>query len=311
LKKAGFTPTVFRQIRFSGIWKVTMHTPRQREHLPHQRASGNARPAAFLAVRLTTLAAAAAIAFTSPSARAAAQQSGTLRGTVVTSEKKPLPQARISVVGTPLASVADTDGTFRILALPIGSQSIEVKLLGYATTLISVQIEAGRDANLQVALTAIPVELRTVKVNADPPVLPEMRRFAERRARGSGTFFTRADIDRMEARLFTDILRRVPGMQIETLDGIFGPTYSVQTSRNLGTNGGRSCQMQFFVNGVPFTSVGELAINHFVSPGEVAAVEVYTGASQVPPEFNSSMYNARCGVVLIWTRISTSASRSN
>jgi Carboxypeptidase regulatory-like domain/TonB-dependent Receptor Plug Domain len=288
-----------------------MRTPRQREHLRHQRASSNARLATFLAGRLTAFAVAGAIAFTSLSPSAVAQQSGTLRGTVVTTERKPLPQARISVVGTTLAAEADTDGAFRIVALPTGSQRIEVKLLGYATTLIPVQIEAGRDANLEVALTAIPVELRTVKVSADPPVLPEMRRFAERRARGSGTFFTRADIDRMEARFFTDILRRVPGMQIETLDGVFGPTYSVQTSRNLGTNGGHSCQMQFFVNGVPFTSVGELAINHFVSPGEVAAVEVYSGASQVPPEFNSSMYNSRCGVVLIWTRISTSASRSN
>ena len=288
-----------------------MHTPRQRTHLLDRPASGNAKSATFLGGRLTAFAAAAAIAFTLLSARLAAQESGTLRGTVVTSEKKPLPQARISVVGTPLAAVADTDGAFHIVALPIGSQSIEVKLLGYATTLVPVQIEAGRDASMQVALTAIPVELRTVKVTADPPVLPEMRRFAERRARGSGTFFTRADIDRMEARLFTDILRRVPGMQIETLDGVFGPTYSVQTSRNLGTNGGHSCQMQFYVNGVPFTSVGELAINHFVSPGEVAAVEVYSGASQTPPEYNSSMYNARCGVVLIWTRIITSASRSN
>jgi Carboxypeptidase regulatory-like domain/TonB-dependent Receptor Plug Domain len=301
----------FGKSGFSGIWKVTMRTPRQREHLLDLPGNGSARPATFLGGRLTAFAAAGAIALTLLSARATAQQSGTLRGTVVTSENKPLPQARISVVGTSLAAVADTDGAFRIVALPIGGQSIEVKLLGYATTLIPVQIETGRDANLRVALTAIPVELRTVKVTADPLVLPEMRRFAERRARGSGTFFTRADIDRMEARLFTDILRRVPGMQIETFDGAFGPTYSVQTSRNLGTNGGHSCQMQFFVNGVPFNSVGELAINHFVSPGEVAAVEVYNGASQIPPEYNSSMYNSRCGVVLIWTRISTSASRSN
>ena len=263
------------------------------------------------ASRLPSLTAAGILAFTLLSARLDSQQSGTLRGIVATSEKNPLPHARISVVGTALVATADTDGTFRIVALPLGSQSVEVKLIGYATTLIPIQVEAGTDALLQVALTAIPVELKTVKVTAEPSVLPEMRRFAERRARGSGTFFTRAEIDRMEARLFTDILRRVPGMQIETLDGVFGPTYSVQTSRNLGTNGGHSCQMQFYVNGVPFTSVGELAINHFVSPGEVAAVEVYSGASQTPPEYSSSMYNARCGVVLIWTRIGTSPSRSN
>jgi outer membrane cobalamin receptor len=210
-----------------------------------------------------------------------------------------------------LATVADTDGTFHIVAVPVGGQAVEVKLIGYTTALIPVRIDAGGNARLEAELAAIPVELTAVKVTADTDVLPELRRFNERRARGLGTFFDRGDIDRMEARIFTDILRRVPGMQIETLDGAFGPTYSIQSSRNLGTNGTHSCQMQFFVNGVPFTNAGQLAINHYVSPGEVAAVEVYTGASQTPPEYNSSSNNSRCGVVLIWTRISTSASRSN
>lgn len=260
---------------------------------------------------LHTFAAATALALALPSARAAAQQSGTLRGSVASSDKNPLPNARISVVGTALAATADSAGNFRISVLPLGSQSVEVKLLGYGSILLPVQIESGRDARLQVILTAIAIPLQTVNVTADTLVLPEMRRFAERRARGSGTFFTRDEIDHMEARAFTDILRRVPGMQIESFEGSFGPTYSVQTFRSQGTNGGRSCQVQFYVNGVPFNSVGDREINHFISPGEVAAVEVYTGASQIPPEFNSSMYNARCGVVLIWTRISTSPSRSN
>jgi len=241
-----------------------------------------------------------------------AQESGVLVGTVTTAEKQPLPNAHISIVGTSLVTVADSTGAFRVGALPLGAQSVEVKLLGYTTTQIPVQIDSGKPVVVNVTLVASPVALETVKVTADTFVLPEMRRFAERKARGGGTFFNRVDIDHMEARLFTDILRRAPGVQIETLSGSFGPTYSVQTNRNLGTNGNRSCQMQFYVNGVPFTNVGDLAINHFVSPGEVAAVEIYSGASQVPPEYNSSMYNARCGLVLIWTRIGAAASsRSN
>lgn len=259
----------------------------------------------------TFFAAAGLLALALPSARAAAQDSGTLKGTVTTAERKPLPHARVSVVGTSLAAMADTDGIFRINLLPLGSQTVEVKLLGYASILVPVQIEPGRDANVQVTLTAIPVALPTVNVTGDTLILPEMRRFAERRARGSGRFFTREDIDRMEARLFTDILRRVPGMQLEPLEGRYGPTLSIQTSRNQGVGGGRPCPVLFYVNGVPFTSVSGMAINHYISAGDVAAVEVYSGASQIPPEFNSSMYNARCGVVVVWTRISTSPSRSN
>jgi outer membrane receptor for Fe3+-dicitrate len=243
--------------------------------------------------------------------RVGAQDSGTLKGTVATTEKRPLPQARIGIVGTTLAAIADTDGTFRIIGLPVGNQAIEVKMLGYATMLVPVQIQAGKDASVEVLLSSVPTPLPTVNVTADTLVLPEMRRFAERRARGSGKFFTRADIDHMEARVFTDILRRVPGMELEPREGFFGPTLSVQTTRNQGVNGGRGCPMLFYVNGMPLSDVKGMAINHFVSPGDVAAVEVYTGSSQIPAEYSGGMANARCGVVVIWTRISTSPSRSN
>lgn len=288
-----------------------MRRLRKRKHLLHSLAPlTTRRPPRSLGAALP-LFAAGVLALTLPSARTAAQESGTLKGSVMTAEKKPLPRARINVVGTTLAAMADTDGTFRISALPLGNQSVDVRLLGYASMLVPVQIESGRDANVQVTLTAIPVPLPAVKVTADTLVLPEMRRFAERRSRGSGRFFTREDIDKMEARQFTDILRRVPGMRLELLEGYYGPTVSVQTSRNQGTSGGRACPVLFYVNGVPFTSVSDMAINHFIAPGDVAAVEVYSGASQIPLEFNSSMYNASCGVVVVWTRISTSPSRSN
>ncbi|HEY8685278.1 MAG TPA: carboxypeptidase regulatory-like domain-containing protein [Chloroflexota bacterium] len=288
-----------------------MDVVRRPQHLlasPARVSSGKSRLFAVRKLLLPPLAAALAISLSASDL--ASQQLGTLKGAVTTADKKPLPQAHISVVGMALTTIAASDGTFRIPAFPLGPQSVEVKLLGYKTVLATVTIESDKETDLQVVLTAVAIPLETVRVSADTFVLPEMRGFAERRARGSGTFFTRADIERMGARLFTDVLRRVPGMQIEPLDGAFGPNYSVQTLRNQGANGGRGCPVLFYMNGIPFPRMGDLAINQFVSPGEVAAVEAYTGASQIPPQFNSGIYNARCGVVVIWTRISTAASRS-
>jgi hypothetical protein len=245
------------------------------------------------------------------SARVAAQELGILTGKVSTAEKTPLPEARISVVGTTLATVADTDGKFRITALPVGPQRVEVKLLGYATASLPVQIESAKDAELQVVLSATPISLETVKVTADTMILPEMRGFLQRRNSGSGKFLTRTEIDQMEARVFTDVLRRVPGMKIDPREGPFGPSYAVQSTRTEGLNGGRGCPVLFYLNGIPFPVSNDIEINHYVAPNDVAAVEIYTGASQIPAQFNSSTLNARCGVIVIWTRIRTSANRSH
>jgi hypothetical protein len=237
-------------------------------------------------------------------------QNGALQGVVSTAEKEPLPEARVSVVGTPLVTVSDTDGTFRIVALPSGSQTVEVKMFGYGPSLLPVEIVAGKTAMLVVTLSPVPAPLETVNVLADTMIVPGMRGFQERKARGQGKFFTREDIERMQVRLFTDVLRRVPGMQVQRVGSNYGAGYSVQTGRTQGISGGRTCPVLFFINGAPFPMLGDVPINNFISPDDIAAVEVYTGASQVPPQFNSTMYNSRCGVVAIWTRSSNDPTRS-
>jgi len=287
-----------------------MGTLRQRKPMLHSLAPlSGCKRSRFAASVLLFLPVASLVILTS--ARVAAQELGILRGRVSTAEKRPLPQARITVLGTTFGTVADTDGKFRITALPVGPQTVEVRLLGYATASLPVQIESARDAELQVILSTTPVSLETVKVSADTIILPEMRGFMQRKGRGAGTFLTRDEIDRMDARVFTDVLRRVPGMKLDPREGPFGQSTAVQSTRTEGLNGGRGCPVQFFVNGIPFAVSNDLEINHYVAPNEVAAVEIYTGASQIPAEFNSSSLNAHCGVIVIWTRIRSSANRSH
>ena len=59
--------------------------------------------------------------------------------------------------------------------------------------------------------------------------------------------------------------------------------------------------MAFFLNGSPFPVPNDIPVNHYISVEEVVAVEVYS-PSETPPQFNSSMYGARCGLVGVWTR---------
>jgi len=231
----------------------------------------------------------------------AAQEAGTLKGVVSTSDHKPLAQARIAIVGTVLVAVADSDGSFHIAALPIGSQQVEVKLLGFTSVLLPVEIQADKPATLSVILTPVALPLETVTVSADTFAIPAMRGYLERRSRGAGKFFNREEIEKMHARLFTDILRRVPGMQIQSVTGNSSSGYTVRSGRNGESVGaGRNCPVLFYMNGMPFPT-GLDGVNSYISPEEVEAVEVYTGASELPAQFNATAYNARCGVVLIWT----------
>ncbi len=61
--------------------------------------------------------------------------------------------------------------------------------------------------------------------------------------------------------------------------------------------------MLFYVNGTPFPVTGDMSINQYVVPEDILAVEVYSGTSQIPAQFQSNLLNARCGVIVIWTRM--------
>lgn len=230
-----------------------------------------------------------------------AQEVGTLTGTVTAPHEIPLVHARIIVVGTTLVTLTREGGHFQVAGVPSGSQTLEVSLLGFRTLRLPVEIEPGEILHLQVMLELEPVLLQALELTAPPALPPELRGFQERRARGAGHFFTREEIGRMQPRLFTDVLRRVPGVRIEHVTGPFGTSDVVQAGRTAGVSGSRPCPVLYYVNGVPFPVAADIGINHFIPPEEVAAIEVYSGASQIPPEFHSSMHNARCGVIVIWT----------
>ena len=171
-------------------------------------------------------------------------------------------------------------------------------MLGFATGMYPFEIAAGGAIQMPVTLVSIATALDTVRVTSSDGLTPAMRGFEDRRRRGAGKFFTMQDIARMQVRTVSDILRRAPGIQIQNVSGVFGPNDAVRSSRT----GNHPCPVLFFVNGAPFPLQRDVTINNYVAASDVAAMEVYSGASEVPPQFNSGLSSARCGVVVIWTR---------
>ena len=233
----------------------------------------------------------------------AAQAAGTLTGTVISEDSTPLAEARIRIAGTNPMVVSRKDGRFRLADVPPGDRVLEVRLLGYARVLQPLNIRPGETLHVRVVLTLVPVPLEAVEIEAVPALLPAMRGFEERRAQGNGHFFNRQEIARMQPRVFTDVLRRVPGVLFQPNPGAFGPNETVRMDRTIGIAGARGCPVLFFVNGTPFPATRDISINEYVVPEDVIGIEVYNGSSQIPPQFQSNLLNARCGVVVIWTRM--------
>ncbi len=236
-------------------------------------------------------------------AQLSAQTGGALVGTVTATDGgAPLPFARVSVMGTKQTTLTAADGAFAILQVAPGLRVIQVRLAGYTTLLTTVNVASRDTARISVTLAVAGVQLDPVVVSGKPgPRLPAMQGFEERRGRAQGHFLNREEIVRMQARRFTDLLRRIPGVQMQHVSGPYEQGEAVRMSRTIGVMGARACPVLYYMNGTPFPVTGDVQIDQFIDPDEVAAVEVYNGMSQIPPEFNSASHNARCGVIVIWT----------
>lgn len=232
-----------------------------------------------------------------------AQGSSAILGTVASSDGgAPLAFARVNVMGTKTTTLSRANGAFTVAPVAAGTYVLQVRLEGYATILTAVTVDTGDTVSITVTLAPAAIPLAPVEITTKPaPKPPQMEGFEERRAHAQGHFFNREEIVRMQPRKFTDVLRRVPGVQMQHVSGPYEQGEAVRMSRTIGVMGARPCPVLYYVNGSPFPVAGDLPIDQYINPDEVAAVEVYSGMSQIPSEFNSTNHNARCGVIVIWT----------
>jgi pimeloyl-ACP methyl ester carboxylesterase len=208
-----------------------------------------------------------------------------VRGVVVDSGGAPISGAEVRVVGTDLQAITGDSGTFAFELAP-GPTVFAVRRLGYAAaTFMATLTPTNRVKGVTLALEATAQTLPGVVV-AEQPEQAWLRVFNDRSNSQHGTFITRSEIEKSRARLTTDILRRrVPSAQIVMVRG----------GTRVYMRGNRRCAPQLFVHTAPYS--GE--VDDF-PPDAVEAIEVYAGASEVPPELNIG--RAMCGAIVIWTR---------
>jgi Carboxypeptidase regulatory-like domain/TonB-dependent Receptor Plug Domain len=212
-------------------------------------------------------------------------------GVVTDAAREPIPEAQVMVIGltgSAHATTTDARGHFDLGLLRAGPLSFRVRRLGYEQRTISVYVGTdGQPTFSEVVLTAVPVELGEILVNAG--ARGRLGEFYERKQQRStfARFLEQDEIRRLRPTSTSDLFRSVPGITIRA-----GPAGG-NTIRI------RNCQPMVWVDGqrVPGAELDEVA-----QPGDIAGIEFYPSSAGVPAQYTERT-NRLCGLILVWTRI--------
>ena len=189
----------------------------------------------------------------------------------------------ITIIPTNQTATTDSRGRFEIRDISAGAIGMEMRRIGYQPRTDTLLSFPGTTLEVEIAMSEQAIQLDPITVTARPVFL-EASGFFRRANQGSGSQFTRAEIQRIAPIFLSRLFTRVPGVRADR--GRMGDVV-------ITSNRGGGCELEIWLDGMrmPGFSIDTYPVDW------VEAVEVFHGVG-VPSEFFS-----RCGVVLIWTRM--------
>lgn len=221
---------------------------------------------------------------------------GRVAGKVVsTATGRPLASAQITIVDGP-STRTDGEGNFLFINAPMGTQTVEVRAVGYYPNSRQVNVVPG-SAALTVSLSTLKAVLDTVRIRASRlPSGPDDGGFNRRRRMGLGKYVGPEDMRRFPVINTADVFRRIPRMRTDgaklLMRGAF-PTSQGQL------RGEFWCEPSVFIDGANMSFMSIEDINDWVHPDDVKGIEVYSEGTS-PPQFQVGL--SGCGSVVIWTK---------
>ncbi|HUU29338.1 MAG TPA: TonB-dependent receptor [archaeon] len=247
-----------------------------------------------------------------PASLLAQLNTGKIEGTVRDKDTgAPLAGAQVTVEGTRLGNLTNTDGYYFILNVPPGRRSITFVYTGYQKITVTDQlILAGQTTTLDALLSSTVVELEGITVEAEAePLVPRDNTVSKQR-------ITTEEMQLQPSTRLEDVMIREAGVQIGGEGGL---------ARGLRIRGGRAGEEAMLVDGItvrnytanPFrmgtgwaweyehASLGEDATPLEFSTAAVEEVDIITGG------FQAEYGNAQSGIVNIVTKEGGTAVRGN
>jgi len=222
--------------------------------------------------------------------------SAVVRGVVRDQSGRPLANVNVGLLDRPGTVATDADGRFTLGGVPAGTQTMEVRAIGFALARRVVALRSGAPTETVVSLDRAAQSLATVRVLGDRSSSRYSRTgFEDRMRRSMGWFMTGDEIERKSGIYLGDVLRYAPGL-------IPNYTRAGRAYKMRANWGGEHCTPTYYLDGVRWIPLDKdpiLELERFISLRDVYGMEVYGGQAGTPAQFD---VGSGCGAVVIWTK---------
>lgn len=214
-------------------------------------------------------------------------------GHIVDDKGAPIAHADVQLEGSNVRGTTSDSGTFALRDLPAGSQTIQVRKVGFAATDTALMLSSRSPVQLEWRVHPAPVTLNTVNVKAIREAALVKVGFEQRRKRGIGHYLTEDEVHNRGGMVLSDLMRTMPGLIVR------------QTRNGQVILQGRGTQIQnrgcvvYLLDRTPIADRPLGSIDDIVKPDDIIGLEVYQPAES-PADVVIAPPN--CAVVVIWTR---------
>lgn len=218
----------------------------------------------------------------------------------------PLSGVRVTLDHQLLPDTTDASGTVRLTGVAPGLHVIGLRLLGYAPDSETVTVIGSGSSTVDVRLRSTARTLPRVKATAESED-EWIDHFDERRAKGGGFFFDRAQIDSSQTRTLDILLRG--GTTAHLIPGPAGAMYLASHSGMLNAlMKPKPCWVEVWYDGVLIFNPNDNPqpqynpppdLGHYLSH-ELEAVEFYPNPATIPIQFRTG--TPSCGALVLWSR---------
>lgn len=232
-------------------------------------------------------------------AKPAAKGDGVVTGHVVSPTGKAVSGARVDIPMAAVSMVTRTDGGFRFIGVPSGTQMLVARSISYSTAAQQIDVTPREPIDVTLTLGEKTATLDTVFVTARRNTTLDKNGFTARKRAGGGHFFTREEIDRRNPNAISDMLKGLPSVTVTNRVG-----GTVLSGRRI--IGGPPPCTTVWVDGFEWASVMPGDLDMFINPDDVIGLEVYQ-AGEVPIKFRK--FDRGCLTLVIWTEFRGNAKK--